>query len=208
MRRGQSSPAVSVASVVGYPAGGTTEVPGTHPHLERAVRGALSDPDGVRGELLAGIAGGRARHGHLCANAWVFSPDLTRVLLVRHPRFSWTAPGGHLNPGELPERAAARELVEEAGLVLEPCLEVPVALVATPIPESAGGPSHVHYCCSYVFVADDAEALSGEAGQPVAWFRLSEALPEGYFGDNWTAREHRAALVSRGDRTRAGEPGQ
>lgn len=40
----------------------------------------------------------------------------TRVLLVRNRRRSlWELPGGLLDPGESPERAAARELAEETG---------------------------------------------------------------------------------------------
>ncbi len=39
------------------------------------------------------------------------------VLLVRSRRGLWTIPGGRVDPGEAPERAALRELREEAGVV-------------------------------------------------------------------------------------------
>lgn len=48
-----------------------------------------------------------------------------RILLIRHhpgrPNAGkWNGPGGKIEPGELPRRAALRELREETGLVLAP----------------------------------------------------------------------------------------
>lgn len=40
-----------------------------------------------------------------------------RVLLHRHRRLGmWLPPGGHIEPGELPDEAAVREVFEETGL--------------------------------------------------------------------------------------------
>jgi len=39
------------------------------------------------------------------------------VVLVRSRRGSWTIPGGKIDPGETPEKAAIRELREEAGVL-------------------------------------------------------------------------------------------
>ena len=39
-----------------------------------------------------------------------------RVLFVQHPQRGWEIPGGHLERGEPPEQALARELIEETGL--------------------------------------------------------------------------------------------
>lgn len=184
---------------MGYPSSGTVEVPGTHPHIVDALTSALTDPDGVRAELLAGLTGGTARAGHLCTNAWVFSPDLDQLLLVDHPRFGWTMPGGHLDPGEHPVDGARRELHEETGLHAPLAAPAPVAVVATAIPALtlANGttqPTHVHYCLSYAFTAEVDADLTGETGQAVAWFDLDRTLPEGFFGDNWYAHRHAAAL--------------
>ncbi|MFI1382246.1 NUDIX hydrolase [Embleya sp. NPDC020886] len=57
--------------------------------------------------------------GHTVTTAFVLALDgLGRTLLTRvdRPGRGWEVPGGHLEPGETPARAAARELAEEAGL--------------------------------------------------------------------------------------------
>ena len=48
--------------------------------------------------------------------------EADRILLVRRaiaPVDTWTYPGGYVDRGEQPARAAARETLEEAGLVVE-----------------------------------------------------------------------------------------
>ena len=43
-----------------------------------------------------------------------------RVLLLWHPKLAmWLPPGGHIDPHELPDDAALREVVEETGIVAE-----------------------------------------------------------------------------------------
>lgn len=173
---------------MGFPATGTIDVPGNTPLLAAAVRAALTDPTGIRSDLLSALGDGTARAGHLCVNTWVFNPDLTRILLVDHPRFSWTQPGGHLNPAETPADGAARELLEETGLhaTVHP---TPLAVVATLLPATATAAAHVHYTLSYAATADPGAALTVESGQPAAWFNLNRTIPEGFFGDNHHAHQ-------------------
>jgi len=41
-----------------------------------------------------------------------------KILFSRHKqRMTWETQGGHIEPGEMPEAAAARELIEESGAV-------------------------------------------------------------------------------------------
>lgn len=43
-----------------------------------------------------------------------------KVLLHRHRKLDlWLPPGGHVDPDELPDEAAVREVMEEAGLTVE-----------------------------------------------------------------------------------------
>ncbi|WP_156326124.1 NUDIX hydrolase [Nonomuraea sp. SBT364] len=48
--------------------------------------------------------------------------DRTLLTHVNRPGRGWEIPGGHLDPGETPVEAAARELAEETGLSLAPAL--------------------------------------------------------------------------------------
>ena len=45
--------------------------------------------------------------------------DESRVLLVQHVEGRWQLPGGAIDPGEHPRVAAARECLEEAGVVVQ-----------------------------------------------------------------------------------------
>ncbi|MDH0747785.1 NUDIX domain-containing protein [Pseudomonas sp. GD03842] len=73
------------------------------------------------------------------------------ILYVRKPKSRWTLPGGKVEANESPAQAAARELREETGLILEELdfvtrfeggevlhhvFEVSVTFMATPAPRN------------------------------------------------------------------------
>jgi len=182
---------------MGYPASGTVEIPRVDEPLRKLVEDALTDPVGIKEELLQGLQGKFVRSGHMCINSWVFTPNFDAVLLIQHPRFGWTIPGGHLDPGEDAAVGAARELFEETGLNLKPVIQTPVAALGSMIPVTSEYQEHMHYCLSYAFVADKSSPLSTEEGQPAQWFSLDEEIPEGFFGDNWRVHEYAKALKER-----------
>jgi len=64
-----------------------------------------------------GISVARVALGAACA---IFDAE-DRVLLVHHTygRRNWELPGGLVEPGELPDEGAARELLEETGLTAD-----------------------------------------------------------------------------------------
>jgi 8-oxo-dGTP pyrophosphatase MutT (NUDIX family) len=165
---------------VGFP-GHTIDVPvgAPAPALAALVRSIPHDPFGRRDRLAAVLdgEGGDDLAGHLCATAWVLDPAAGAVLLVRHRVLGWCTPGGHIETGESPALAAARELREETGLDLTAAADRPDVLHPAVFPAGSGGPAHWHHNLGFRFSAGRDAPLAAEAGAPVAWFPLDD-LPE------------------------------
>lgn len=110
-----------------------------------------------------------------------------KVLLLWHEKLQmWLPPGGHVEPNELPDEAAVREVLEETG--------IPVVLLSQPaLPPMPGprqlarpegiqleqiGPNHEHIDLVYF-----ARPVDPEQAQPtterevrqVGWYSLAEA---------------------------------
>ena len=108
---------------------------------------------------------------HVTASAFVISSR--GVILHRHRQLGlWIQPGGHVDEGETPPRAALRETVEETGLRarhLSPELLFHVDV-------HAGPRGHTHFDLRYVLVANalDPTPLEGESPD-VYWFDFNAA---------------------------------
>ncbi len=100
----------------------------------------------------------RTLSGHVTGSAVVL--DLQgRALLLHHARLNlWVQPGGHVEEGESPDRAALREATEESGLddlALDPGPDGAPRLFDVdvhPIPtsEKRGEPAHHHHDACYL----------------------------------------------------------
>lgn len=98
------------------------------------------------------------------------------IVLLKHRRLGiWVQPGGHVDAGETPWEAAAREATEETGLVV---------VAAGPRPERVahvdvhdGGRGHTHLDLRFLFLAgDDDPAPPPDESQDVHWFDWTAAI--------------------------------
>ncbi len=108
----------------------------------------------------------------------VFVVDRGRVLLHRHRKLDrWLPPGGHIEPDELPDDAARREVLEESGVSIRLVGPSPIAVDEPGQPKQlcrpAGiqlatiAPGHEHIDLVYL-----AEAIELPVALPAAcgWF--------------------------------------
>ncbi len=118
-----------------------------------------------------------ATPSHVTASGIVLSPGLDRTCLVLHHRLkAWVQPGGHLEDGDRTiAAAAAREVLEETGLRVEPYPE-PVLLSRHRAPCR---PGLVDWHLDVQFAAtvpEDSPRTSAES-LDAAWFDVDD-LPE------------------------------
>ena len=151
---------------------------------------------------------------HEATAVYVFTPAFDQLLFIRHRKppleGRWLPPGGHVDPGETPEQAALREVLEETGQtveLLDLAPEFPRAQsdrtrrIAQPLLvqlEDLGDHHHLDFV--YVAVCPAPGPLRAEPGQPVAWFTEAQCHEEALLDD---CRGHAAHLFEERDRYRA-----
>jgi 8-oxo-dGTP pyrophosphatase MutT (NUDIX family) len=156
----------------------TVDVPGRWPAVaDELHRAGLTTP--LAADLLAGLTGGPAVAGHVCATAFVVSPDRRRLLLVRHHRLGWSNPGGHLERHETSRAAVLRELEEETGLTTRDLTLVGDAPVAVHVTDVAGDDPHRHWNVAWLLVTSPTVPLRPEPGQDLAWFPVDDLPHDG-----------------------------
>jgi len=96
-----------------------------------------------------------------------------RLLLVRDRRGLWSTPGGHLDFGESPAACAARETLEEAGVIVT---NIDFVAVTNDVLEDLGK----HYVTIWMRGDTDASTTSVQDSNEIAevgWFSPT-AMPE------------------------------
>ncbi|MDR1426031.1 MAG: NUDIX domain-containing protein [Rickettsiales bacterium] len=54
---------------------------------------------------------------HFCVTVYTYNCESDRFIFVRHKKLRrWLPPGGHVEPNEIPDDAARREVFEETGI--------------------------------------------------------------------------------------------
>ena len=96
------------------------------------------------------------------------------VLLHMHRRLHrWLQPGGHLDPGELPEDGALRECEEETGLVVR---HPPAGPLLVHVDVHTAADDHVHLDLRFLVLGPDADpSPPPDESQDVAWFTWDAA---------------------------------
>ena len=117
---------------------------------------------------------------HLTGSAFVFTPDLTQVLLCFHRKGQfWVQLGGHVEPADASlAHAALREAHEESGLTDLALLRPgPVDLDRHGLGDGFGRCA-VHWDVGYAVVARGARETSvSDESEALAWFPVTD-LPE------------------------------
>ena len=117
---------------------------------------------------------------HMTASSFVFTDDLTQVLLCFHRKGQfWVQLGGHIDPDDATAAlAATREATEESGLAGLTLLSVQPIDVNRHALANAFGACKVHWDLGYGFMAShlDNIVVSPES-EDVAWWPVDQ-LPE------------------------------
>jgi len=119
----------------------------------------------------------------LTSTGCIINSSSTRILLIKHDVLGkWTAPGGHVEPNEMPHDAAIREIKEELGIDVVivgagkelnlqsgKAIQLPTPYCVLQVP--SGQADDTLYCdFRYIVTADDSKELVLSEVLDAKWF--------------------------------------
>jgi len=109
------------------------------------------------------------------------------LVTARRTRNEWVHPKGHIEPGESPEQAACREVLEEAGVEAD---------IVGPLPDVDRTVRGERQRIRYFVMSTTDDAFPGE-GRDCRWLTLTGALGLLTFPDLRTVLEQAEALLQK-----------
>ena len=120
---------------------------------------------------------------HVCATAWVLSPDHEHTVLVRHRSLGWCTPGGHIETHENSRDAALRELGEETGLTRFDVTAIDSGPSVVHLTDTlVDGAPHRHFNIGWLFTASMEAPLSVVEG--ARWHAIADIRAGRLAGDS------------------------
>lgn len=121
--------------------------------------------------------------GHITASGVVLEGG--ELLMIRHPQLDrWLQPGGHVDPPEVVEQAALREVREETGVSCglhawhqRHGAPLDIDIHAIPANPRKGEPAHLHYDFRYLLTPFSKEDIDPEL--PTRWVPLADIRDAG-----------------------------
>lgn len=112
---------------------------------------------------------------HLVSYFLIFSPDLSKVLLVDHKKaLLWLPTGGHVEPEEDPKETVIREAQEELGIQADFLCEDPLFVTVT---KTVGTVlEHIDVSLWYILTCNPNDPLTYDESEfnQIRWFGLDE----------------------------------